>query len=204
MSAPDRKDQILDVTAAIVAADGFSAVSIQRVARAAEISRPIVYEHFGDLAGLLDTLIERETARAFDQAEATTPGDLLADDPAAMMLDSLRAFLEAVRSHPDTWRLVLMAPEGAPESLRQSITDGRAQILARLNESVAPLLLAADAPFDPELTAQILSALADEYARLLLTDPAEFNPERLLAHATVIVEHVAALDSQKPPGPRAS
>src|ERR1700733_778912 len=64
LSGEDRREQILDVTAAIVARSGFGAVSIQGVATAAGISRPIVYEHFGDLDGLLEALVRREMAAA--------------------------------------------------------------------------------------------------------------------------------------------
>ena len=49
MPAEERREQLLDVTAELVAEQGFQAVSIQAVARRAGISRPIVYEHFGDL-----------------------------------------------------------------------------------------------------------------------------------------------------------
>ena len=56
MSGPDRREQILDVTRAIVGERGFHAVSIEAVARAAGITRPIVYEHFESLGGLLPAL----------------------------------------------------------------------------------------------------------------------------------------------------
>jgi AcrR family transcriptional regulator len=199
MSAPARREQILDITAAVVVEHGFGAVSLQGVASAARISRPIVYEHFGDLAGLLNALISRETARALEQARETTLPDLSGGDPAELMLQSLRGFLQAVQSSPNTWRLVLMAPEGAPEQLRAGVREGREQILGHLNESVAPLLLAGDGPFDPEVTARILSALADEYARLLLTDPERFPSRRLLAHARLVAGHIADLGDAPPP-----
>src|SRR4051794_20336372 len=48
MTAPQRREQLLDVTKEIVAEHGFHAVSIEAVAREAGISRPIVYGHFGD------------------------------------------------------------------------------------------------------------------------------------------------------------
>ena len=56
MTAEARREQLLDVTKAIVAERGFHAVSIEGVAREAGISRPIVYGHFDDLPGLLDAL----------------------------------------------------------------------------------------------------------------------------------------------------
>ncbi len=204
LSAPERREQILDVTAELVVENGFPAVSVEAVARAAAISRPIVYEHFGDLAGLFDALISRETGRALTQARQNTLPELLGRNPAQMMVSTLGDFLQAVEEHPTTWRLVLTPPEGAPEKLRESFQEGRDTIARTLNEAVAPLLLAGDGPFDPDVTARILSTLADEYARLLLTHPETFTRQRLLRHASLIVEHLVAADASTPAGHRSS
>jgi AcrR family transcriptional regulator len=193
LSAGARREQILDVTAAIVAGSGFGAVSIQGVATAAGISRPIVYEHFGDLEGLLRALVRREMAAAGEQVSATQLADLTKGDPTKLMLESLGHFLEAVEQHPDTWRLVLMPPAGAPPNLRKSILRGRAAVLERLAHSVRDGLKPGGAdPPDPELTANVLSAISDEYGRLVLADPKRYSPERLLAHARWLVEHLVS------------
>ena len=71
MSGEQRREQLLDATKAIVVADGFHAVSIEAVARAAGITRPIVYGHFDDLGGLLEALVERESRRALEQLPET-------------------------------------------------------------------------------------------------------------------------------------
>ena len=163
MTGPQRREQLLDVTKAIVVADGFHAVSIEAVARAAGITRPIVYGHFDDLGGLLEALVERESRRALHQLPETFD-DLLA---------ALTAYLEAVRSDPDTWRLVLMPQEGAPRLLHERIAAGRAAVIARLAQSPGP----ADLP-DPELAAHMLSAYADEAARLVLLQ--DYDVERIL------------------------
>jgi hypothetical protein len=99
------------------------------------------------------------------------------------MLSSLRTYLTAVSEHPDTWRLVLMPPDGAPASLRQRIVRGRGAVLENLIRAVRPGLTPGDRTPDPELTARTLSAIADEYARLVLTDPERFSIERLLSQA---------------------
>src|SRR3954454_24957464 len=107
MSAEERREQLLDVTKRIVSEHGFHAVSIEAVAREAGISRPIVYGHFQDLPGLLQALVDREAARALHQLDSVLPADLGHGDPAERLLTALRGYLEAVRSDPDTWRLVL-------------------------------------------------------------------------------------------------
>jgi AcrR family transcriptional regulator len=191
MTASARREQLLDVTTLIIAEAGFQAVSIQSVARRAGISRPIVYEHFGDLPGLLEALVEREVERALEQVAETELVDLSAGDPSELMLESLRAYLDAVAQHPTTWQLVLMPPEGAPELLRTSIISGRAEVLSRLAQAVRPISTPPRQMPDHELTARILSAVADEYARLLLTDASEFPPERLLPHARWWLERLS-------------
>ena len=72
MQAGERREQLLDATKTIVAERGFHAVSIEAVAREAGITRPIVYGHFHDLPGLLEALVERETARALGQLAASS------------------------------------------------------------------------------------------------------------------------------------
>jgi AcrR family transcriptional regulator len=193
LAAPARREQILEVTAKIVARDGFGAVSIQGVSAAAGISRPIVYEHFGDLDGLLEALVKREMNAAAEQVAVTRLRDLSEGDPTELMLESLGLFLDAVEQHPDTWRLVLMPSEGAPASLRRSIALGRASVLEGLGHSVRAGLKPGGAdPPDPELTANVLSAISDEYGRLVISDPKRYSPERLLDHARWLVEHLVS------------
>lgn len=183
LPAQARREQLLDVTAALVVEQGFQAVSIQAVAQSAGISRPIVYEHFGDLGGLLEALVKREMLRARGQVDGTALEDLSEGDPVELMLASLRSYLNAVEQNPNTWRLVLMPPAGAPEILRTSIRQGQAAVLESLTKAIRPGLGLGEEATDPDLTARILSAIADEYARLVLSDPEHFSPERLLAHA---------------------
>jgi AcrR family transcriptional regulator len=190
MPASERRRQLLDVTRAVVADEGFHAVSIEAVARRAGITRPIVYGHFTDLAGLLEALVDREGERALAQLAAVLPHDLGEGDPRAPLLAALRGYLEAVQAEPVTWRLVLMPPEGAPPVLRDRIAQGRAAVVAQLADAMRPGIGPGRESPDPELTAHTLSALADEAARLLLTDPRRYPIERLLAHAGWLLDEL--------------
>jgi len=182
MAADVRREQILDVTKEIVGEHGFHAVTIDGVARAAGISRPIVYEHFESLAGLLEALVRREGARALGQLQAVLPS-AASPESTDRLLDALRAYLVAVREDPVTWKLVLMPPEGAPQLLREQIALGRDQVVAQLAEVVRAAFGPGHESPDPELSARIMSAVADESARLLLTDPDRYPIKRSIAHA---------------------
>jgi AcrR family transcriptional regulator len=190
LPAEARREQLLDATKAIVARDGFHAVSIEAVAREAGITRPIVYGHFQDLPGLLEALVEREGRRALAQLAAVLPENLA--DPKEQLIAALTGYLKAVEADPGTWRLVLMPPEGAPQVLRRHVASGREAVLAVLAQAVQPGLGAGRESPDPELTARMLSATADEAARLLLTDPQAYPVRRLVAHARWVLSQLGA------------
>jgi AcrR family transcriptional regulator len=186
MSAEERREQLLDVTKGIVGRDGFHRVSIESVAKDAGISRPIVYGHFGDLAGLLEALVDREGARALMQLASVLPSDMAAGSRRDALVAAMRAYLEAAEADPETWKLVLMPPEGAPRILRERITEGREAVVAQMAQMIAPSL----ASPDPELTARMLSSLADEAVKLMLLDPERWPVERLLQHTEWLISHL--------------
>jgi AcrR family transcriptional regulator len=192
MTGSERREQLLDVTKAIVGESGFHAVSIEAVARRAGITRPVVYGHFNDLGGLLEAMLDRETARAHGQLARILPPPSWQGGPHEMLLGALHGYLEAVRADPVTWRLVLMPQEGAPELLHEQIRRGRDEVLAILAELVRPGLAPGRASPDPALTARMLSTLADEAARLMLTDPAHYPIERLMDQAAWLIKQLVA------------
>lgn len=186
LTAEARREQLLDVTKRIVGRDGFHAVSIEAVAKDAGISRPIVYGHFGDLGGLLEALVDREGARALMQLASVLPSDMAEGGRREALVAGMRAYLEAAQADPETWKLVLMPPEGAPAILRQRITEGREAVVAQLAAMVAPSLSSPD----PELTARLLSNLADEGVKLMLLDGERWPPERLMTHTEWLISHL--------------
>lgn len=204
MTGAARRDQLLDVTTELVSSGGFRQITIQSVAERAGITRRIVYEHFGDLPGLLDAVVEREMTRALSQVSETALTDLSEGSPVELMIESLRAFLQTVQTHPTTWRLVLMPPEGAPELMRERIAEGRGAVLEQLTGAVGPAFESGGTGPDSELTARILSAISDEYARLVLSDPDRFPAERLLQHARWVLSESPLSRLANPNGPGGS
>jgi AcrR family transcriptional regulator len=184
LSAEQRREQLLDATKQLALEHGFHALSIEAVARAAGVSRPIVYGHFHDLTGLLEALTDREGDRALEQLAQVLPTDLGSGDSGRALLAALRSYLEAARADPGTWTLVLMPPEGAPAIVRQRIATGRAAVIAQLAQAVQGGFGAGLESPDPELTAATFSALADDGVRLMLTDPERFPVERIVRHTS--------------------
>lgn len=185
MRADERREQILDVAHDIVDVEGFHAATPGRIADAAGITRPVLYQHFGDLGGLFVALIDREADRAAAQfVEAVSePADPVEDDPFVHAFDGA---LRAIDTHPATWRLFLLPPEGAPPELHQRIAVSQDGVRRYLTQQL--LRLFPDLP-DPEYTAVIIHATGRELLCLRLTDPDHATTERLRS----VVRHLRTL-----------
>ncbi|HEY6780593.1 MAG TPA: TetR family transcriptional regulator, partial [Thermoleophilaceae bacterium] len=70
MPAEQRREQLLDIAGDVILAEGFGAVSIDRVARDATIARTVVYSQFDNLDGLFAALLERTERQALEQVRA--------------------------------------------------------------------------------------------------------------------------------------
>jgi AcrR family transcriptional regulator len=190
LTAAQRRDQILDATEALVGGHGFHALSMDAVARGAGVSRPVVYGHFGDLPGLVDSLLDRVTERALAQLEDVMPDRLDRGNARDALIAATGAYLEAVRANPHTWRLILMPPEGAPDKLRARVAAARETVFARLEASIRDGFADGRGSPDPEITAHMASAYSDELARLVLTDPRRYPLDRLIAHTSWMVDRL--------------
>ena len=60
MTATQRRAQLLDVSRRLFAEKGFEGTSVEEIAARAEVSKPVVYEHFGGKEGIYAVVIDRE------------------------------------------------------------------------------------------------------------------------------------------------
>ena len=60
MSASERREQLIAVARGLFAERGFDATSVEEVAARAQVSKPVVYEHFGGKEGLYAVVVDRE------------------------------------------------------------------------------------------------------------------------------------------------
>src|ERR1700751_1899439 len=81
-----RREQLIDAALEVIIERGYARISIEAIARAAGITRPVVYDHFPNLNRLLHAVIEREERISLEQLAQVvpeepgdqTPGELLA------------------------------------------------------------------------------------------------------------------------------
>ena len=184
-----RREQLIDAAMSVILEHGYEGISVEAVARAAGVTRPVVYDHFPNLAELLQTLIAREEQRSLEQLQDVVPQTASGRDIAEVLGDRVRRFLEAVSQRPATWRLTLLPPEGTPAIVREHVASNRTRILKQIEANVRGWLESSglDRVLDVELTARAIRDLAEEAGRMVLTDPERYTPERYTAFVQSIV-----------------
>ncbi|MEN5075694.1 TetR/AcrR family transcriptional regulator [Isoptericola cucumis] len=60
MTASQRREQLLEVGRVLFAEKGFEGTSVEEIAARAEVSKPVVYEHFGGKEGVYAVVVDRE------------------------------------------------------------------------------------------------------------------------------------------------
>lgn len=178
MSAEERREQLLDVALDVAVAEGFHAVTIDRVARDAGVTRTLIYSQFGDLAGLVSALVDRETGSAMQglaEALAPMPEQLDFIEVAEALL---RAMVAAVEAAPRSWTILLNPPEGGPPELHERIAAGRALARVHVQELLTGRL--PDEVADPELAAHLQQMLGEELVRLHVRDPERYPLPRMV------------------------
>jgi AcrR family transcriptional regulator len=196
--APEaRRRQIIDATLKVAESEGFAALTIDAVASEAGITRPVIYDLFGDLRGLLAATLADAESRALTTLAAALPDPIEGARPDLLLAEAFRVFLHAVRRDPLTWRLILLPPQGAPPQIRARVDQNRAELAGRVSRLVAWGLgrIAAPEAIDPDVLARLLIAAGEDLARLVLEHPRRYTPSRI-ARA---IEQLASLMPDRSP-----
>nr|WP_240779298.1 TetR/AcrR family transcriptional regulator [Nonomuraea zeae] len=60
MSGSERREQLISISRTLFAEKGFDGTSIEEIAATAQVSKPVVYEHFGGKEGVYAVVVDRE------------------------------------------------------------------------------------------------------------------------------------------------
>jgi AcrR family transcriptional regulator len=180
MPPEQRREQLIDAALSVIVEQGYGGVSIEAIARSAGVTRPVVYDHFPNLARLLHAVVEREERYSLDELDAVVPNDPGDSDPAELLSIGVRRFLEAVASRPATWRIILLPLEGTPTLVRDHVETNRRRMVERIERLVRWAIDKYDLPadLDVELAARAIRDLGEEAGRMVLTDRERYSPER--------------------------
>jgi AcrR family transcriptional regulator len=75
MTGKERREQLLDISRRLFAERGLDGTSIEEIAARADVSKPVVYEHFGGKEGLYAVVVDREVERFIALATRLLSGE---------------------------------------------------------------------------------------------------------------------------------
>ncbi|MCR3722534.1 transcriptional regulator, TetR family [Prauserella flava] len=103
MTGTERRQQLLNVARALFAEKGYDGTSVEEIARRANVSKPVVYEHFGGKEGVYAVVVDREAQAILDRMVSS----LHADHPRAMLEQAASALLGYVDESHEGFRILV-------------------------------------------------------------------------------------------------
>lgn len=170
LPAARRKEQLLEVALPVFAARGFHLTSMNDVADAAGVTKPVLYQHFSSKRGLYLELLRSVGNRLMAEIQAATAR---ADHPREQVEDGLRAYFCFVADQAAAYRLMFGGgtrrdPEFANEATR---------VERAIAEAIADLIrIEGLSDADRLLFAHGIVGLAEGTSRHWLTDELDLDP----------------------------
>jgi len=111
MTAAQRREQLITVARTLFAEKGVEGTTVEEIAASAQVSKPVVYEHFGGKEGLYAVIVDREQRTLL---EAIRSGIDQAKGPRRKVEAGTLALLGYIETHPDGFRIISRdAPTGS-------------------------------------------------------------------------------------------
>ncbi|MGV9818918.1 TetR/AcrR family transcriptional regulator [Nocardia xishanensis] len=187
LSAAEREAQLLDVAETLFTDRGFDGVTIEDIARVAEVSRPVVYQRYGSKEGVFLACVRRAREQCellvFDRVSAAP------DNLTARIKAGSSAYCDIITTDPRRFNLLF--------TTSANLEDTLAEELRALREVSINATIETARPYVPELKEEALTAFAyavsgigEQLGRWLLANP-EISREKFVAYYTAAVEGVA-------------
>ncbi|GFG83797.1 TetR family transcriptional regulator [Mycolicibacter algericus] len=106
MTGSERRHQLIDVARSLFAERGYEGTSIEEIALRANVSKPVVYEHFGGKEGLYAVVVDREMSALLDGI--TTSLTKSTNNQSRLRVERVAlALLTYVDEHTDGFRILI-------------------------------------------------------------------------------------------------
>jgi AcrR family transcriptional regulator len=132
MTAAERREQLIGTARSVFAQRGFEGTTVEEIAARAEVSKPIVYEHFGGKEGLYAVVVDREVLRLLDMMHRA----LTAGHPRELLEQAAIALLDYIDSSSDGFRILVRdSPVGSASGTYVSIMSDVASRVEHILEA---------------------------------------------------------------------
>ena len=104
MTGKERREQLLSVSRTLFAEKGFEGTSVEEIATRAQVSKPVVYEHFGGKEGIYAVVVYRE----IEALTGALTGALAAGGHPKVLLErTALALLTYIETNTDGFRILV-------------------------------------------------------------------------------------------------
>ncbi|HET6988688.1 MAG TPA: TetR/AcrR family transcriptional regulator [Kribbella sp.] len=103
MTSAERREQLITIARGLFAQRGYEATSVEEIAAHAEVSKPVVYEHFGGKEGLYAVVVDREVRALLDGVT----GALTAGRAHELVEQAALALLDYIENNSDGFRILV-------------------------------------------------------------------------------------------------
>src|SRR6266511_29589 len=178
-----RRSLVLDAAFGLFLERGYERTSMDAIATAAGVTKPVVYACYASKGELFEALVRREEERVLGEIQDAlrTADDL--SDPERTLEDSFTAFLRAVAASPAAYRVIILGEGGVSAAVARRIRRGREMQIDAVAALAHRWLESRRDGRDVELMARLVGhqvvALAESGARALLSEPDDWTPETL-------------------------
>lgn len=168
-----RRPLILDAALEVYVERGYKGTSMQAVAEAAGVTKPVVYECFANKDELLLALLDREERRLLGAITESLPTNLLSDNVEAVLAAGLTAFLTGAGQAPNSWRVVFDSGWGSGSVVAERVRRVREMVVGQLRELVHQYMVAGgidDIDRKAPVVAELIAAVSESCARMLVVE----------------------------------
>jgi len=103
MTGAQRREQLLEIGRELFGQRGYEATSIEEVAARADVSKPVVYEHFGGKEGLYAVVVDREMQLLLDRFTSALSAD---GHPRELLERAALVLLDYIEEDTDGFRVL--------------------------------------------------------------------------------------------------
>lgn len=129
LPAPERRKQLLGVARRIFARDGYRGASMESIAEAAGVTKPVLYQHFTSKHTLYSSLLEADLGQLRSGLESAFA---VAEGNAERLRQGFRAYLDFVDAHEDAYRLLFSVALGLHPEFQGSVSRFREWVAERI------------------------------------------------------------------------
>jgi len=181
---------VLDAALRVYLEQGYERTSMEAIAEAAGVTKPVLYDCFASKDELLRALGEREERRLLAALSDSMRGPVDLSDPEAAIAQGFTAFFAAVAAAPDAYRLILLEEQGTGPGAARRGNRVRTVQAERIAAIMRGRLAGRGSP-DParaaQLTGHAMVGMGEAFGRLLLAEPGRWAPEELGATVAALV-----------------